>query len=82
MSDLQIQCNDDGGQFDEFVNELRLLPKEVAQSFLDHFESFLRAAVVEFSDSGGQTATGTRCGRISLRVVGIDELIAAARAAA
>lgn len=69
-------------QLAEFTRVLRALPEEVAHSFLDRFQILLNSAVIEFPEGSRVIAPGTRHGGISLRIVGMDELIAAARAAA
>lgn len=66
----------------QFVAALKSLPEHVAHSFLHRFELLLRQGVVEFAKTGDSPTVGTRHGGISIRLVGTDELLAAARAAA
>lgn len=82
---IEVNANDDDGLAGfvaEFRQALSVLPKEVAQVFLDRLEGLFRTAVVEFPEGSFLSADGTRRGGISVRILGLEELLAAARAAA
>lgn len=57
------------------------LSEEVRNSLLDRLDLFIRAGLAEFSETSDGPTPGTRCGRISIQILGIDEFIAAAHIA-
>ena len=57
------------------------LSEEVRNSFLDRLDLFIRAGLAELTEITDGSTPGTRHGRISVHLLGIDEFIAAARRA-
>ena len=66
----------------EFIEALRLLPQEIAQSFLCRLQDILREPIVHLSKAGDGAASGTCHGCITIEFVGMNELLSAARGAA
>lgn len=57
------------------------LSEEVRESFIKNLHTFLRPGGIKLTETTDGPAPGTRRGRISIQILGIDEFIAAARRA-